>query len=143
MRGLKLSVRCAGDCKGVDKPGYRTSPIFACSSSHRARATALLEFLSSRTERVSSPASNWNASKGFKQGPVSRIIAALEKDMNVRFPNFSHSFKPWNPGDGSKNCGNRVWFLSQSNLPLSMMMPAVFDPDILSHSAEAITISAP
>ena len=95
MRDLELSVHYAKDCKRVDKPGYRTSPIFVWVSSHRARATALLEFRSSRTERVSSPAeSTWKASNGFKQGPVSRIIAALENDMNDRFPNFSHSFKP-------------------------------------------------
>ena len=35
-------------------------------------------------------------------------------------------------------------FSTSQNFPLSMMMPAVFDPDILSHSpAEAMTMSAP
>ena len=97
-----------------------------------------------RTESVSSPASNWNASNGFKQGPVSRKTAAHENDMNDRFPNFSQSFRPWNPGEGSKNCGNLSLFFTQSNLPLSIMIPAVFDPDILSHSAaDAMTMSAP
>ncbi len=97
-----------------------------------------------RRESVSSPASNWNASNGFKQGPVSRITAALENDMNDRFPNFSQSLRPWNPGEGSKNCGNLPLFFNQSNLPLSIMIPAVFDPDILSHSAaDAMTMSAP
>jgi len=72
------------------------------------------------------------------------MIAALENDMNDKLPNFSHSFKPWNPGEGLKNCGNLFLLFTQSNLPLSMMMPAEFEPEMLSHSAaDAMTMSAP